>query len=392
MPSTCFILKVHEPPRLRHYSFFDIGESASYTDEASTRAHLDTVTHQCYLPATQLLLQQIKEYKGDFRLAILLSGVTLDQFARFQPLLLAQFKHLADTGCVEFIGEPYFHSLTFLFSKPEFRAQLDLHRQKLRVLFGHYPDTFHDHGLCYNNDLAFEAQTFGFKVVLATGTGRLADGRSLNRLYQPAPYPALKLLLTNPLLADAITRASPTSGPSKKPLTAASFVSRLAQQQGEVITLSCPLNAFAEHPSAKSLSMEFLSQFPGVLLANSGLKFETPSQTANANKACESVSIPGFACREEGEKDAQEWMGNEMQKDAINGLYLLEQEVKAHPDPAMLLAWRHLQVSDHFLFMNTKSLGETNGSADASPYRSPYDAYINFMNILTDFSERLALR
>ena len=156
--------------------------------------------------------------------------------------------------------------------------------------------------------------------------------------------------------------------------------------------LSANSNAFAEHPLGKSGALEFLSEFPAALLASPGGRFETPSQAATLHPPCETVDQPGFASWEEAEHESIEWLGNEMQKDAIHGLYKIEANVKAMNDPELLLTWRHLQVSDHFYYMNTKSLTDPANGVDSGPYHSPYDAYINFMNILTDFSERLLPR
>jgi len=389
MPSVCLIFKVHETPRLRHYSFFDIGTKTAYEDDVGTCAHLDGVTHQCYLPATRILLKQVKEYKGDFRLAISLSGMAIDLFERFQPELLDQFKRLANSDCVEFLCEPYFHSLAFIFSKSEFRTQIDLHRKKLALLFGKIPATLHDQALKYNNDVALEADASGFNVIVASGTKRILDGRSINRVYQPESFPKLKLLFKNPLLSDTLTPLSPASEAPQLPSIASQFMSRLIPKQGEVITLSTDLKAFKEHLPCEVGTMEFLNHFPGALLACKNFQFKTPTQAVNTHAPCGSVSIPGSTSREMAEQESPEWIGNEMQKDAMHGLYLLEQEVKAHPDPAILQTWRQLQVSDHFLYMNTRHLTEVRSDA-ATPYHSPYDAYINFMNILTDFSERLA--
>lgn len=391
MPSACLILKVHEPYRLRHYSFFDIGELSSYEDDAGAFAHLDKIANQCYLPATRVLLKQIKEYKGDFRVALLLSGVLIDQMERFNTDLLSQFKQLADTGCVEFICEPYYRSLSFLFSKPEFREQVKLHRAILTSLFEQVPSTFHYHAVSYNNDIALEADALGFKTILAAGKGPVIENRSLHRIYQPVPAPSTTLLLEAPILADNLARFSRATSPSKRPLTAPLFVNRLAHKQGEVITLSANLKAFEEHPLGEPGALEFLSQLPGAWLASGG-RFQTPAQVAKTHQPCGTISIPGFTSCEEAESDDTECMGNEMQKDAVHGLYQLEPGIKAHANPELLLNWRHLQVSDHFSFMNMNQLKEAYNSSDSDPYHSPYDAYINFMNILTDFSERLLPR
>ena len=392
MPSVCLILKVHEPHRLRPYSFFDIGEATAYGDEVEMLAHLEKNASQCYLPATRMLLKQILECRGDFRFSILLSGVAIDQFERFQPELLDQFRRLADTGCVEFICEPYFHSFAFLFSKPDFREQMELLRQKIKLLFGQIPTSFHHHALSYNDDIAIEANVFGIKVILASGTDRILESRSISRLYQPAPCPAQRLLFENPLLADNIARFSPISESSKLPLTSPQFMSHLIQKQGEVMTFPVNLNVFGKQPLGETEAFVFLSQFPSALQAYKGFKFETPSEAVLTHPACGSISSPGFTTWEDAERDSNGWICNEMQKDAIHGLYLLEKEVKSHANPNMLLTWRQLQVSDHFLFMDTTAHNRLKESASPSPYNSPYDAYINFMNILTDFSERLATR
>lgn len=392
MPAVCLILKIHEPHRLRHYSFFDIGASSTYVDEAATRAHLEIITTQCYLPATQILLKQIQAHKGAFRLSVLLSGVTLSLFEHFQPELLAQFQLLANTGCVEFIGESYFHSLSHLFSKPEFRQQLDLHRTKLKVLFGKSPDTFHCHAANFNNDLAMEADAFGFNVMLSRGIDRILEGRPLNREYQFDSCPKLRILFENPLLNDHLARLVSASNPLKPELTTSRFMTHLIHKEGEVITLPVNLQPFADMPQEESGLLEFLKQFPGAMLAFKGFTFDTPGQISKSVPPCASMSTPGFASAAETELETREWMGNEMQNDAIQGLYLLEREVKTHPDPAILLSWRQLQVSDHFKYMDTRQLTEDTQGAASNPYHSPYDAYINYMNILTDFSERLAVR
>ena len=392
MSAVCLILKVHEPPRLRHYSFFDIGESTAYTDEAATCAQLDNLTRRCYLPAARLLLKQVRDHHGDFRFAIILSGVTLTLLERFQPELLDQFRDLAQSGHVEFICEPYAHSLAFLFSKPEFREQVQLHRHQLHALLGVTPTTLHCNELHYNNDLAVEADALGFNGLLAGGAEGMLVGRSPHRVYQPAAYPGLKLLFDTPLLADTIARFSSAIPSTEKPLTATKFMSLLAQKPGDVAALSVDLQAFEEQPLGEPGALEFLSEFPAELLAYRGLHFETPAQVACSLPPCGSISIPGFTSWEAAEQDSQELIGNEMQKDAIHGLYLLEKEVKAHPNPSMLVNWRQFQVSDHFRYMGAKQGTEPYDRASTNPYHSPYDAYINFMNILTDFSERLSAR
>lgn len=385
MASIGLILKLHEPYRLRHYSFFDIGESPFYSDDTDTLAHLNRMAESCYLPVTRLLLEQVEEYRGDFKFALSLSGVTLSQFERFEPKLLDAFKRLADTGCVEFICEPYFHSLANLFSRPEYREQVEMHREKIHALFGKRPLTLYACPAGLTDDLARDAESTGFQTLLTPASAGILDSRSPHRVYQPASCSsACKLVFETPLFSADTLLTDPAAGPR--------FTQYLLQQPGEVIFLAARMTAFQETPAhSESGAMDFLAQFPGRWLESGSSQFYTPTSVTSTFQPCASLSLPGYTAREDAAEAAQDWTGNEMQKDAINGLYLLEQEVKASPDQGILLLWRYLQDADHFLFMKTKPSRIAPNQASPSPYNSAYDAYINFMNILTDFSERLAL-
>lgn len=383
MPAVCLILKAHEPYRLRHYSFFDIGDSPFYSDDTDTLAHLNRMAEVCYLPVTRLLLKQIGEYRGDFKLAVSLSGVTINLFERFEQKLLDPFKRLADTGCVEFICEPYFHSLAHLFSKPEYREQEAMHRNKLHTLFGIRPSTLYVSPACFSADLAQEAESNGFRTLLTQASEPLLSHRSPRRLYQPLSCsPDCTLMFETPLISPDLMMNTPAA--------MARFTHHLLQQPGEVISLGAPLNAFQESPAHEAGHLDFLAQFPGTWLGSGTRQFHTPASATAAIPPCASLSVPSYATWEDATEAAQDWTGNEMQKDAITGLYLLEAEVKAHPDQAIRLIWRYLQDADHFLFMKTRPSSITPDHSHPSPYQSAYDAYINFMNILTDFSERLS--
>ncbi|MEI6564242.1 MAG: alpha-amylase [bacterium] len=392
MPSVCPTFLVHLPHPLKHYSFFDIGESAIYEDDAAIFTLLEKVATTSYLPANRIILKRIKEYKGDFRVSFSLSGTTLDQLERFRPEVLDSFKRLADTGYVEFVCEPYFHSLAFLFSMLEFREQVELHQQKMVSLFGQHPTAFINTELIYNDDVGHEAEGLGFAVILAKGTKGLLEGRPQNRVFQPDSSATLKLMLSNHDLSSKISAL--ISGPSdpKNRLTAALFAQHLepTQETSNVITWLLDLEIFGESSLHDTGALEFLDQLPGAMLARNGVRFETLTQAAKHRKTAESISSPGFTSWEEAERKFPEWVGNEMQKDALHALYLMEQEVKAHHNPAMLQTWRNLQTSDHFRYMRTAQLDEDVLIKATNPFHSPYDAYINFMNVLTDFSERLS--
>lgn len=384
MSGVCLILKAHEPYRLRHYSFFDIGESPFYSDDADTLAHLNRMAGSCYLPVTRLLLKQIREYRGDFKLAISLSGVTINLFERFEPKLLDPFKRLAETGCVEFICEPYFHSLSYLFSKPEYLEQVEMHRKKLHILFGILPSTLYASPACFTDDLAQQAESNGFRTLVTQASAPLLNHRSPWRVYQPfSCSSACRLLFETPLFSPDSMMTTPAA--------MARFTKVLLQQPGEVISLAVPMSVFQESPANEAGPLDFLAQVPRTWLGSGTCQFHTPTSATDAIQPCASLSVPGYETWEDAAQAAQDWTGNEMQKDAINGLYLLEAEVKAHPDKAVLLIWRYLQDADHFLFMKTRPSNITPDQPHLSPYQSAYDAYINFMNILTDFSERLTV-
>ena len=391
MPSICFYFQVHQPSRLRNYTYFDIGHSDDYEDEAANREILNKVATKCYLPANRVLLALLREHKGAFRISYSISGVALDQFERYNPAVLDSFRRLADTGCVEFLDETYYHSLSFLYSRPEFREQVQRHRDRIKTLFGQTPTAFRNTELIYSNDLAQEIEQLGYTTILAEGADRVLGWRSPNFVYQPTGCHKLRLLLKNYRLSDDIAFRFSNRDWPEYPLTANKFAKWVHQinAAGEVVNLFMDFETFGEHQWQETGIFEFLKMIPGTILSHPDFRFQTPSEAAAHYTPVAPIDVPQYVSWADVERDLTAWIGNDMQNDAIRSIYELEKQVRAHNDPKLLHTWRQLQTSDHFYYMCTKWFADGDVHKYFNPYASPYDAYINYMNVLTDFARRL---
>lgn len=394
MPSVCCYFQVHQPQRLRRYSFFDIGKVEDYEDEEQNVGILNKVAEKCYLPTNRIMLDMIEEYRGDFRIAFSITGVILEQMERYNPEILDSFRRLADTGCVEFLSETYFHSLAFLFSEKEFRKQVTLHKEKVKFLFGQNPTTFRNTELIYNNDLARVVEKMGYKVILAEGADQILGWRSPNFVYQPSGCIKLKLLLKNYRLSDDIAfRFSNWDWPDY-PLLADKFARWIHQTNaaGEVVNLFMDYETFGEHQWEDTGIFDFLRAFPKEVLNHPDFRFQTPREVAATYSPVAEMDVPQFISWADVERDLTAWLGNALQQDAAQSLYRLENKVRRSKDPKIISEWCHLQSSDHLYYMCTKWFADGDVHKYFNPWPSPYDAYINYMNILADFSQRIEER
>ncbi len=391
MPSVCFYFQVHQPFRLRHYTFFDIGESHFYEDDEQNRLILNKVAAKCYLPMNALMLDLIERNKGRFRISFSISGVALDQFEKYNPAILASFQKLARTGCVEFLNETAFHSLSFLFSPREFKEQTILHRKRIETLFGQTPAVFRNTELIYNNDLARAVQDLGYKAILAEGADHILGWRNPNFVYQPEGCHKLKLLLKNYRLSDDIAFRFSNHDWSEFPLTAEKFAGWIHRLNGvgEVVNLFMDYETFGEHQWEETGIFAFMRALPAAILAHPDFQFKTPSEVAAAHSPVAQLDVPQFMSWADVERDLTAWLGNDMQKDAFDSLYRLEKRVRASADPNLMKVWRQLQTSDHFYYMCTKWFADGDVHKYFNPYGTPYDAFINFMNVLADFEQTL---
>jgi alpha-amylase len=391
MPPLCLTLHLHQPAHLKHYSFFDIGNSSTYEDESKTAEAVNHFASDCVLPATRIVLKKLKEYGGDFRIAFSISGCLIDQFERYRPEALDTFKALSGTGHVEFLASPYSHSLACAFSIQEFREQTLLHHSRILALTGTAPTAFRNTALIYRDDLACEVETLGYQVMLTPDSDRFPGKRNDYGVYRPAHDSTLKLLVNHGRLSDDITRRVTHSDSLETSQTSPGFAHWLHQThpaRSHITSLSLDLGVLArQNPDYSGLFL-FLNQLPEIVLQHKEGPFITPTQAASPRSAS-SLSSKDFLSGENSAHDLSPWKGNEMQQDALNALYLLEPRVKGSHDQALLRTWRLLQASDYFLSMNTLSESFPGSDRLTLLRDSPYDAYINYMNILTDFSERI---
>lgn len=391
MAAVCFYFQVHQPYRLRHYTFFDIGADAFYEDEDANCDILLKVARKCYLPMNALLLSLIRRHEGRFKVSFSLSGTALDQFAAYAPELIQSYRELVATGCVELLSETYNHSLAFLYSPDEFREQVRLHDDRIEELFGVRPTVFRNTELIYNNALARTVEDMGYAAILAEGADHVLGWRSPNYVYRPAGCDKLKLLLKNYRLSDDIAfRFSDRNWP-EFPLTAEKFAhwAGTAALSGDLINLFMDYETFGEHQWEASGIFQFMEALPDRLLRLPGFRFVTPSEAAAEHEPVAELDVHNFMSWADAERDLTAWLGNDMQHDAIETVYRLEERVKASGDDGLLRTWRRLQTSDHFYYMCTKWFADGDVHSYFNPYGSPYDAYINYMNVMADFALRL---
>lgn len=392
MPSVCFYFQVHQPYRLRPYGYFDIGNQSVYQDDEKNKAILLKVAHKCYLPANAMMLKLIQHHEGRFKVAYSISGVAIEQFKKYSPETLDSFKRLVDTGCVEILNETYYHSLSFLFSKKEFLAQVEQHHQLMQQEFGQSPVSFRNTELIYNNELAELVASLGYKLVLAEGAEKVLHGRSPNFVYHAAGTPDLKLLLRNYALSDDIAFRFSNADWVEYPMMADKFSSWVHQAagNGDVINLFMDYETFGEHQWEDKGIFKFLEALPRHILTHRDFDFCTPSEAIQRYPVRDTLDIHDLYSWADMERDLSAWRGNALQEDALKSVYALEDSIKPLNDAALLDNWRSLLTSDHFYYMCTKFFSDGDVHKYFSPYDDPYSAYINFQNVLKDLRRRIA--
>lgn len=389
MASVCFYFQVHQPFRLRRFSIFDHG--ADYFDNPINQEIIRKVANRCYLPANAVLLELIERFGGRFRVAFSLSGMAIEQLQRFAPEALDSFRRLAETGCVEFLAETYYHSLAFLYSREEFVDQLDMHRALMQRLFNQQPTVFRNTELIYNNALAVAASGLGYQGVLCEGADHLLGYRAPTFLYTAPRVEGLKLLLKNYRLSDDIAFRFSERKWSEYPLTAAKYAQWVHQVNGNgyVVNLFLDYETFGEHQWAETGIFEFLRELPDAVLALPDNDFKTPAECIATYPSSGDYDVPHMISWADTDRDLSAWLGNAMQSNALHELYVLEPLVRERGDEALLHDWRRLQTSDHFYYMCTKYFGDAEVHRYFNPYDSPYDSFINFMNVLDNLRGRL---
>lgn len=387
MKHICFYFQVHQPFRLRNYHFFDIGSGRHYFDDEANAAILKKVAANCYFPANELLLNLIRQYGKEFKISFSISGTALDQFEKYLPEVLHSFKALAETGCVEFLAETYAHSLSVLKSKEEFKRQVQMHAERVEKIFGVKPVMFRNTELIFADFIADAVADLGFEGMLTEGADKVLGWRSPDYLYQSSNRPELKLLLKNYRLSDDIAFRFSDRGWSQWPLTVEKYIGWLNEIPGDhqVINLFMDYETFGEHQWASTGIFEFLKALPGQILSAPGYRFLTPREAVAQLQPIAGLSIPYPISWADEERDLSAWLGNDLQDSAFDLLYELEAKVKSCNDARLAKEWLYLQTSDHFYYMCTKFFADGDVHKYFNHYPSPYDAFINYMNVLTDF-------
>ncbi|MCD4771055.1 glycoside hydrolase family 57 protein [archaeon] len=386
MVSMCFYFQVHQPYRIRKYSIFDIGKKKDYFEDRS-ETELDNewiinkIKKKCYLPTNAILLELLNKHP-EFKITFSFSGVFLEQLEEFAPEVLESFQELVATGRVEILSETYYHSLSFLFDKDEFREQVRLHGKLVKQLFGVEPTVFRNTELIYNNELANEAEAMGYKGIIAEGADHLLGWRSPNFLYRPVGAKKIKTLLKNYKLSDDVAFRFSNRGWKEWPLDSKKYVQWInsINGNGEVVNLFMDYETFGEHQWKDSGIFEFLRYMPGEFLKHPDNDFKTPSEVIDSYEVCGEYDACEFVSWTDLERDLSAWMGNELQDAATKRVYVLGKKVKLTGSGLLVHQWRKLLTSNHFYYMGTKHFGNGN----LNPYESPYEAFIAYMNVLQD--------
>ena len=391
MKTICLYFQVHQPFRLRQYRFFDIGNNDYYYDDYNNDKILSRIAKNCYLPTNELLLNLIKKYKGKFRIAFSISGTAIDQFSIYAPEVIESFQRLAATGCVEFLAETYSHSLAALKDQDEFINQVNAHSKKIQNLFGLCPEVFRNTELIYSNSIGELISSLGFKAILTEGAKQILDTRSPNFLYTHSTNPNLKILLRNFQLSDDIAFRFSDKNWKEYPLMPKKYVTWLKNihKKEQIINLFMDYETFGEHQKKEQGILKFLKQLPFEVFENSDFNFLTPTEVAEFITPASTFDVPHPISWADEARDLSAWLGNELQNDAFNKLYDLSEKIAQCTDHKLLLDWRYLQTSDHFYYMSTKFFADGDIHTYFNPYESPYVAFMNYMNILNDFSIRL---
>ncbi len=389
MASVVFYFQVHQPFRLRRYSIFD--SDTSYFDHYRNEQICRKVTEKCYLPATRLISELVDRHEGRFRVSYALTGTVIEQFQRWAPEVLEIFQHLAETGAVEFIAETYYHSLAFLYNRQEFVEQTEKHCALMEELFGQRPRIFRNTELTYNNDVAKAVEDMGFDAILSEGADHILGYRSPNFIYNPPNCANLKMLLKNYRLSDDIAFRFSNRGWQEWPLTTEKFAGWVDQINGNgyVCNLFMDYETFGEHQWADTGIFEFLRALPDKVMEGGKNNFLTVSEAVDQYPSVGEVDVPHMISWADTERDLSAWLGNSMQANALHDVYSLAEIVNDSGDEVLIDDWRKLLTSDHFYYMCTKWFADGDVHKYFNPYESPYDAYINYMNILDNVRGRV---
>lgn len=388
--SVCLYFQLHQPERLRQYHVFDINTNHDYFDAQRNKEICQDVANKCYLPANKKLLKLIEDTNKRFKVAFSISGILLEQFETHAPEVIESFQQLARTGCVEFLAETYYHSLSYLYSKEEFMEQLKLHEEKIKQLFDQKPKVFRNTELIMNNELAAFIENKGYAGIMAEGADHLLGWRNPNFVYKTVCNQNMGMLLRNYKLSDDVAFRFSNKEWKEYPLTAQKYSKWLdnINSNGEVVNIFMDYETFGEHHSSKGGILEFLENFPKYVIEK-GNQFMTPSEIMESYPIRGEVDMHDFVSWADAERDLSAWMSNAMQNNSLQEIFGMEEAVKKSGDENILNDWRYLTTSDHFYYMSTKWFSDGAIHGHFNPHDTPYEAFVVYMNVLNDLILRI---
>ena len=390
--SICIYFQIHHPERLRKYQFFDIGKKHNYFDNYANRSELEDLAENCYLPANALLLDLIKKHEGKFKVAFSISGSAIDQLEMHTPEVIRSFQEIAQTGQVEFLAETYSHSLASLSEDTdEFELQVKRHSAAIKELFGKKPVTFRNTSLIYSDKIGKRVADLGFKTMLTDGAKHVLGWKSPNFVYKNALDENLNLLLKNSKLSDDIAIRFSDRNWSEYPLTSEKYADWVSHslQDTEVLNLFMNYEVIGHYNRAESGIFDFLRYFIQQIAENPNYQFLLPKEVTKKHTAKDILPVPYPISWTDEERDITSWLGNELQKEAFTELFKIQPLVKKKKNAELNEDYSRLQASEHFYFMRTKLFSGADYHKYILPYESPYEAFINYMNVLSDFIERV---
>lgn len=394
--SLVLYLHVHQPYRIKPYSVFAIGHDHGYfnqRDDSDTNNEkiFHRVADKSYRPMNRMLKTLLDRYP-DFKISLSITGDFIDQAEAWAPDVLESFRELIASGRVELLAETYYHSLAFFYSQQEFEAQVALHRSKVQELFGVTPTAFRNTELAYNDQLAQWAETAGYKAIIAEGWDPVLEWRSPNFVYQPAGTESIRLLMKNYRLSDDLAFRFSNQSWTQWPLTAEKYngwINDSFSHGGDIVNLFMDYETFGEHQWADTGIFEFFERFIDQWATADDTAFATITEAASIHPSTGSISMPHTVTWADTERDLSAWTGNSLQQEIAKHLYALEEDVMRSQDQKLISDWRYLQSSDHLYYLSTKWLNDGDVHTYFSPYSSPYDAFLYYMNAIRDIRWRV---
>ncbi len=391
MKTICLCFQVHQPLRHRRYRFFDIGNDHYYYDDYANGTHLQHVAEKSYLPANKLFLKLIKKLNGKFKITFSISGVALRQFELYAPEVLKSFQDLAGTGNVEFLAETYSHGLSSLADPKIFEQQVNDHKEKIKALFNQTPTVFRNTEMIYSDAIGAHVHRMGFNGMFTEGARHILGWKSPNFIYINAQNPRLKILMRNYKLSDDLSFRFSNMNWSEYPLTAEKFTSWINKldPKEEIINLLLNYDVLGVRQSRESGIFEFLEQWIKQVAESNHMAFTNPSEVLSELQPMSVIGVPHPISWSGEERDLTAWLGNDMQKEAFEKLYALGQRMRNCDNEELKNDWNYLQDSDHFHSMSTRFFSDGEIQDHSNPFDSPFEAFINYMNVLSDFKIRV---